>query len=235
MTLPMVILAGGLATRLGDLSIHTPKSLIPIFGRPFIEWQIENMKDSGVSDFLICIGHLGEQISDYLGNGEKLGVNIEYSSDGPSPLGTGGAIIAAINRLPDYFMITYGDSYLPTNFNKIENHFFQLTTNALMTVYNNKEERERSNCYYRDGMVKKYSKRYFSQEMNYVDYGLTVVNKSVFDSISSQIKFDLSDTFEELSVKTDLPGYEILDRYYEIGSIQGIRELENYLVKTGRN
>lgn len=235
MTLPIVILAGGLATRLGDVSIHTPKSLIPICGRPFIEWQIENIKNSGVSDFLICIGHLGEQITDYLGNGTKLGVNIEYSSDGPSPLGTGGAILAALNRLPDHFMITYGDSYLPTNFDRVENHFFQLNTKALMTVYSNTERREKSNCLYRDGVIKKYSKKYFSQEMNHVDYGLSVVNKSVFDLIKSQIKFDLSDTFENLSANADLSGYEILDRYYEIGSVQGIRDFENYLVNNGRN
>jgi MurNAc alpha-1-phosphate uridylyltransferase len=235
MTLPIVILAGGLATRLGDLSFHTPKSLIPICGRPFIEWQIENIKNSGVSDFLICIGHLGEQISDHLGNGGKFGVNIEYSSDGPSPLGTGGAIFAALNRLPHHFMITYGDSYLPTNFDRVENHYFQSNTKALMTVYGNTEQREKSNCHYKDGVIKKYSKKFFSQEMNHMDYGLSVVNKSVFDSIKSQIKFDLSDTFEDLSDNAALSGYEVMDRYYEIGSVGGIRDLENYLIKTGRD
>jgi NDP-sugar pyrophosphorylase family protein len=155
MTLPIVILAGGLATRLGHLARDVPKSLIPVCGRPFIDWQIENIKSSGFTDILICIGHLGEQISDHLGDGKKFGVNIEFSADGPIKLGTGGAILAALNKLPDDFMITYGDSYLPTDLNKIQSHYYQVNAKAMMTVYNNKEELERSNCFFNEGIIKK--------------------------------------------------------------------------------
>ena len=132
-------------------------------------------------------------------------------------------------------MVTYGDSFLPTNFDRVENHYFQLNTKALMTVYDNTEQREKSNCHYRDGVIRMYSKKHFSQEMNHVDYGLSIINKSVFDSLKSQINFDLSDVFEDLSANADLLGYEIMDRYYEIGSVAGIRDLENYLEKTGRD
>jgi len=235
MNIPIVILAGGLATRLENLTQNIPKSLIPICGRPFVDWQIESIKEAGVTDFLICIGHLGEQISNHLGNGKKLGVNIEFSSDGPVKLGTGGAILAAIKRLPDNFMITYGDSYLPTNFHKIRNHFLELKAKALMTVYENKEKLEKSNCHFKDGLIQLYSKNNPTKEMDYIDYGLSILNKSVFDSRGVNSRFDLAELFEDLSISSNLSGYEIQERYYEVGSLQGIKNLERYLVQTGRS
>jgi len=235
MNLPVVILAGGLATRLGNLAQNIPKSLVPICGRPFIDWQIESLKESGVTDILICIGHLGEQISNHLGNGNKFGVNIEFSSDGPIKLGTGGAILAAINKLPDNFMITYGDSYLPTNFHKITNHFFEKKAKVLMAVYKNKEKTEKSNCHFEDGLIQLYSKNYLTKEMNYVDYGLSLLNKSVFDSKRVNSRFDLAELFEDLSISSNLIGYEVQERYYEVGSLRGIKNLERYLIQTGKS
>jgi NDP-sugar pyrophosphorylase family protein len=235
MNLPIVILAGGFGTRLGNLTQNIPKSLIPICGRPFIDWQIECIRDTGVTDFLVCIGHLGDQISNHLGDGKKFGVNIEFSSDGPTKLGTGGAILAAISKLPDNFMITYGDSYLPTNFRKIGNHFLGIKARALMTICDNKENFEKSNCYFKDGLIQLYSKNDSSKEMDYIDYGLSILNKSVFESRRVNSSFDLADLFEELSISSNLIGYEIQERYYEVGSVQGIKNLENYLVETGRS
>lgn len=235
MNLPIVILAGGLAKRLGNLAQHIPKSLVPICGRPFIDWQIECLKESGVTDFLICIGHLGELISNHLGNGKKFGVNIEYSNDGPIKLGTGGAILAALSKLPDNFMITYGDSYLPTDFHKIKNHFFEKEAGTLMTVYKNKEKIEKSNCQFKDGLIQLYSKSNSTEAMDYIDYGLSILNKSAFDSRKSNSQFDLAELFEDLSLTSNLIGYEVQNRFYEVGSLQGIINLENYLIKTGKS
>jgi NDP-sugar pyrophosphorylase family protein len=235
MNLPIVILAGGLATRLGNLAQNIPKSLVPICGRPFIDWQIESLKENGVTDILICIGHLGEQISDHLRDGKKFGVNIEFSSDGPNNLGTGGAILAAINKLPDNFMITYGDSYLPTNFHKLRNHFFEKEARVLMAVYENTERIEKSNCYFKDGLIHLYSKNSSTKEMSHIDYGLSIFNKSVFDSIGVNFRFDLAELFEDLSINSNLIGYEVQERYHEIGSLRGIRNLESYLVQTGKS
>lgn len=234
MNLPIVILAGGFGSRLGNLTKKTPKSLIPICGKPFIDWQIESLRGAGITDFLICIGYLGEQISDYLGDGRKFGVTIEFSSDGPINLGTGGALLAAMDRLPDNFMITYGDSYLPTNIDDIETHFLEIRPKALMTVYNNKEKLEKSNCHFKDGLVHLYSKNSSSSEMNYIDYGLSILNKSVFETRQLISSFDLGDMFEELSINSNLYGYEIQERYFEVGSLKGINNLEKYLIEMGK-
>src|SRR3989304_4168202 len=86
-----VILAGGLGSRLRPLTDMKPKSLIPIKGRPFLEYQLELLKQHEIRDVVLCVGHLGNQIKDYFGDGERYGVWIRYSEEGEQLLGTAGA------------------------------------------------------------------------------------------------------------------------------------------------
>lgn len=87
---PLVMLAGGLAMRMRPLTGNTPKSLLEVAGRPFIFWQLEYIYAQGIRDVVICLGYLGGQIRNLIGNGEKFGLSISYSEDSPSQLGTGG-------------------------------------------------------------------------------------------------------------------------------------------------
>ena len=101
---PVLILAGGLGTRLGKLSKNSPKSLININGKPFIDYQLKYLKLQGVNEVVICTGYLGEQIKNYVGNGIKFNLQVSYSEDGSKKLGTGGAILKALSLLPDFFL-----------------------------------------------------------------------------------------------------------------------------------
>ena len=96
---PVVILAGGLATRLGDISRAVPKALIDVNGEPFVLHQLRLLKERGVSQVLLCVGYLGEQIMERVGNGWNLGLTVQYSFDGPRLLGTGGALMKAFPKL----------------------------------------------------------------------------------------------------------------------------------------
>ena len=233
MTLPVAILAGGLGTRLGKKALNKAKVLIDVAGKPFISRQLNYLSDQGIKDIVICVGHLGNQIKNYIGNGSKYNLNVSYSDDSDRLLGTGGSIKKACQILGEHFFILYGDSFLPVNFTLIEKAYFQEKKPALMTVLKNKERWDKSNAYFKDKCVK-YNKKKPQKNMDYIDYGLNIVKNSIFSDFPSNEVFDLADVFENLSNKSLLAGFEIYDRFYEIGSINGLNDTIEFFKKNGK-
>jgi len=231
MAFPVVILAGGLATRLRPITEKIPKALVDVAGRPFLEHQIELLKGNAVTDVILCVGYLGEMIEQRYGDGQSLGVRIRYSFDGPKLLGTGGAIKKASAHLPDAFFVLYGDSYLPVDYLAAEATFQKAGKPALMTVYANADAWDTSNVWFEDGKIRLYSKREKLPEMRYIDYGLMICTKQIFDNSPRDVAFDLADTLENLSRAGQLAGLEVDQRFYEIGSPAGLAELDRLLSK----
>jgi NDP-sugar pyrophosphorylase family protein len=224
----IAILAGGLATRLGELTKNEPKSLLGIEGRPFIEYQIEQIGRQGITDILICTGHLGEPIERYLGDGARYGVNIRYSHE-DRPLGTAGALKKALNMLDDTFITMYGDSYLFLDFARIFSHFVRRDKLALMTVYKNRGLYDKSNTSVRGGLVTGYRKNGHSQDMVYIDYGAHVFRKPAFEPVPDGRYFPLEALFPALISLKQLLSFEVRQRFYEIGSAQGIQDFSKYI------
>jgi NDP-sugar pyrophosphorylase family protein len=229
----MAILAGGLATRLGSLTEVVPKSLLEIQHRPFIDWQLRLLSRSGIEKVVICLGHKSEMIQDFVGDGARYGINVVYSLDGPVQLGTGGAIRKALPLLGDEFMVMYGDSYLPTDFKAIETSFRSLGKPALMTVFYNKGSFDISNVLFVDGELKKYSKADPLPDMSHIDYGVSTFKRSVFESYAQGAPIDLSNICQDLSNSGSLAGYEVHERFYEIGSLGGINDFREYVERNG--
>ena len=227
--LTVAILAGGLATRLQPILKEAPKSLIEICGKPFIDWQLRLLTSSGVERVVLCTSHKSEMIEDYVGDGGKYGIEINYSKDGPTQLGTGGAIKKATQILEEKFMVLYGDSYLPIDYKSVQSAFEILNEAALMTIYKNSNKFDTSNVSFEFNKVKNYSKASNSSEFNYIDFGLSFFNKSVFDAYSLDAKFDLSETFSALCKANQLAAYEVKERFYEVGSISGISDFTEYI------
>ena len=229
---PIVILAGGLATRLRPITEKIPKSLIEINGVPFVYHQLDLLEQKGFKKIHFCLGFLGEQVensvrkSDYF---ERL--NISFSYDGEKLLGTGGTIRKIINQLPDYFFITYGDSYLDINFNYIQDLFESKKQRfaSLMTVYKNSNLFDTSNVIFENGSIELYSKSKKDSKMAHIDYGLGILSNKSMDIYDKNITFDLGELYETLSLKKELYGFEVFQRFFEIGSLQGIEDLSNYL------
>ena len=229
MSLPVVILAGGLATRLRPLTEKIPKALAEVAGRPFLEHQIELLKSNSIAEVILCVGYLGEMIKERYGGGETLGVKIRYSFDGPKLLGTGGAIKKALAFLPDAFFVLYGDSYLPVDYQAVAAAFQEADQPALMTVYANSDAWDTSNVWFDNAKIRLYSKREKLPEMRYIDYGLMICTRQIFDDSANDVPFDLADTLEDLSRTGQLAGYEVKQRFYEIGSPAGLAELDQFL------
>jgi NDP-sugar pyrophosphorylase family protein len=228
--LPVAILAGGLATRLGSLTEKTPKSLIPVAGEPFVVHQLRLLRRSGIQHVILCVGHLGEMIENAVGNGGGFGMKVEYSYDGERLLGTAGAIKAALPKLGGHFFVQYGDSYLPCDYAAIEREFFQGDKVGLMTVFRNEGKWDTSNVEYEDGRILAYNKKNQNERMRYIDYGLGVFRAEAFERGSAS---DLAEVYGGLLDAGELAAAEVHERFYEIGSPAGLQEMETLLAGHG--
>ena len=223
---PVVILAGGLATRLRPITETIPKAMVPVAGRPFLAHQLAQLSVQGLREVVLCVGYLGEQIEAAFGDGAKLGVQLRYSYDGPKLRGTGGAIRHALPLLGGEFLVLYGDSYLPIDFVAVAQAFRASGKPALMTIMENSRGTEPSNVWFEAGVIRAYDKKNRQPEMRFIDYGLSAYQADVFQSTDL---FDLSQIQSQLAQAGQLAGYEVTVPYHEIGSPSGLRALEEYL------
>jgi NDP-sugar pyrophosphorylase family protein len=230
--IPVAILAGGLATRLRPITGKIPKSLVPVAGRPFLAHQLELLQSRGIRRAVLCLGHLGEMIQRDFGDGAAYGVRLDYSFDGPKLLGTGGAIKRALPLLGAEFFVLYGDSYLPVEYRPIAEFFRRSGKLGCMTVYRNEGRYDTSNVVFRNGEVAVYDKKVRPPEMQHIDYGLSLFKAPVFEAYPAGHPFDLAEVMGKLVREKQLAGYEVRERFYEIGSPAGLAELETLLKMT---
>jgi NDP-sugar pyrophosphorylase family protein len=229
MNIPVVILAGGLATRLRPLTEKIPKVLLPVAGKPFLEHQLSLLRGQGILRAVLCLGYLGELVQNQFGDGREFGVELDYSFDGPVLLGTGGAVRQALPKLGDKFFVLYGDSYLTVPFAPVAQAFESSGKRGLMTVYRNEGLYDTSNVVFRGGEIVKYDKKAREPEMRYIDYGLSLFQASVFEAWPAGRGFDLAEVMQKLVARRELAGFEVAERFYEIGSPSGLAELEEKL------
>jgi NDP-sugar pyrophosphorylase family protein len=225
----VAILAGGLATRLRPLTETIPKSMVMVQGRPFLEYQLEFLKKGGITDVLLCVGFLGEQIESHFGDGSRFGVTITYSKEEGGLLGTAGALRNAFDQLDDVFYVMYGDSYLFLDFGEIWRFFHRFNKSGLMVVYKNENKYDTSNVSISGDFVQKYSKTEQTPDMTYIDYGVSLLRKIVIESIPFNEYYALETVFSSLIARKELLSFPVQTRFYEIGSKEGLREFQDYI------
>jgi MurNAc alpha-1-phosphate uridylyltransferase len=210
-----------------------PKALVDVAGQPFIARQLAYLRDQGVSRVVLCVGYLGEQVRGVVGDGAAYGLSVSYSQDWPNLLGTGGALKKAIPLLDSQFLILYGDSYLPIDFKAVERNFLDSGKPALMTVQRNSDKWDKSNVLFSNNAIVEYNKRAPSADMKHIDYGLGAISARVLADRNASDAFDLADVYHGLSVGGHLAGYEVQERFYEIGSHKGLAEAAEYFKNRG--
>jgi len=225
----IVILCGGLATRLGNITKNIPKSMIEIKNKPFLEYQIVNLKKNKIKDIVLCVGHLSEPIKKYFGNGEKFGVNIKYSHDGEKQLGPIGALKNAEHFVDDTFFILYGDSYLNLDYQKMYSYFKNQNKLGLMAVYKNFNRFDKSNIIVKNNMIVAYGEKERTKDMIYIDYGTSLLNKKALNLIPKNTFFTTGEFFTNLILKNELLAFEIKERFYHIGNPDALEEFKNYI------
>lgn len=224
----IAILAGGLATRLGTRASQVPKSLLPIEGRPFIEYQLRNLAKQGVKHVVLCVGHLAEQIEEVVKDGSRFGLNVSYSYDGSAKLGTGGALVNASSLLTDTFYVTYGDSFLKSDLDALAAKTESSSVDNVMTIYKNENSFDASNVRVFDAEHISYSRK-TPEDCTHIDYGISIVSKQSIKDFTTMNQWDLPEFFEAISASKNLGFIEATERFYEIGSIAGIEDFEKYV------
>lgn len=229
----VVVLLGGLGTRLREVTLDTPKPMIDINGYPFFYYQMELMKWYGFRKFLFLVGYKGSIVEDYFGDGEKFGVKIEYSYDGDKLLGTGGAVRNALEFLEEDFLIIYGDSYMDINYEEVIYNYNVLkdTENkkGLMTVFKNNNSFDKSNVVYKNNSLLCYDKMNITSDMHYIDYGVSVLDRSVIEAVPKGQTVDLAGVFTSLVKNKEMAGVEVRNRFYEIGTPSSLKEFRKYI------
>lgn len=229
----VVILAGGLGTRLGAAGRSMPKALMPVLGRPFLAHVLDLLRAQDLRRVLLLVGHQGEQIEQQFGDGGALGMEIRYHRDGPRLLGTGGALRAALELLDPELLVLYGDTYLDIDFRTVIAAFRDSRAPALMTVLHNRGRWDRSNVLFRGGKLLRYSKRDRTREMEHIDYGLAALTREIIRELPAGAPADLADLYSRLVAEGRMAAFEVSQRFYEIGTPEGLAETERYLAARG--
>jgi len=229
--LPVAILAGGLATRLRPLTETIPKAMVQVNGEPFAFHQLRLLQRHGIDRVVYCVGYRGEQVADAVGDGSRFGLQVRYSFDGPVLAGTAGALKIARPLLGPDFFVLYGDSFLDCDYLVVESAYRQAGKAALMAVFRNDGRWDTSNVEFADGRIIEYSKAHRTERMRHIDYGLGVLSAGVLDALPADGPADLAALYERLAASGDLAAFEVSERFYEVGSFDGLVQFEDYLKK----
>ncbi len=229
---PICILAGGLGTRLGAAVRDTPKPLLEVAGEPFLIHQLRLLARYGARTVVLCVGYLGERIERQIGT-EQFGIALRYSYDGPTLIGTLGAVRQAAPLLGRRFLVLYGDTYLRIDYADVSGAWAASGLPAVMAVLRNQGRWDTSNVVFDGSLVSCYDKRSPDSSMKWIDYGLGGMTAGSLELVGPEV-CDLADLYHELSVRGRLLGYEASERFYEIGSPAALREAGRFLRAVGR-
>ncbi|MBO4890366.1 MAG: HAD-IIIA family hydrolase [Lachnospiraceae bacterium] len=230
----VVVLMGGLGTRLKNFTKECPKSLVEVCGRPFFDYQLDLLTAWGFKKFVFLVGYKADMIEEHFGDGSSRGISITYSYDGEKLLGTGGAVRRALDLLEDDFLLIYGDSFMDIDYAETLYRYERgkaAGERALMTVLCNNDRFDKSNVVMKDGAIALYDKHNTTPEMDHIDYGVCMYERSLFESYPEDTAFDIAEILHDLSVKGKLTAQKVTKRFYEIGSPESLAEFSGYVTR----
>jgi N-acetyl-alpha-D-muramate 1-phosphate uridylyltransferase len=227
-----VVLAGGLATRMRPRTLTVPKAMLEVAGRPFVDWQLERLAACGFREVVMCVAFLAEQIEAHVGDGSRHGLRVRWANEGPMLLGTAGAIRAAHEQHPlePTFLVTYGDSYLPFDYADplriLEAHG---DCDGVMSVYKNLGAYDASNSQTDGTWILRYEKGVKDPALDHIDYGATALRRAVIEALPLGIPHGLDAIQHDLAARKRLRACVARERFFEIGSPEGLADLESHL------
>ena len=229
-----MILAGGLGTRMRPITETIPKPMIAVAGKPFLQWQLELLRQGGIGRALLLVAYLGEQIEQHFGDGQQLGTFVEYSYE-PTPLGTGGALKNAEDKLQDWFLLVNGDTYLAIDYEKLARDFAAANCSAMIVAY---EKPAAATAgvpasglpgnlgVSPDASVTAYRKR-APEGLNHIDAGVIVLRKEILASLADRRKCSLEEEiYPRLIERGEMRAWVTREPFYDMGSPAGLAALE---------
>jgi NDP-sugar pyrophosphorylase family protein len=208
---------------------------VEVAGEPFLAHQLRLVRRQGFRKVVIAIGHLGEQIEAFAGDGSRFGLDISYARDGKTKRGTGGALRGAIGNVGEEVFVTYGDSYLDIEVWPVWEAYKSSGVPALMTVLHNRDQWDPSNVVFDGKMVRVHDKTARGLNgLEWIDFGFSVFRTEIIAAWPEADPFDLSTVTRTLAQQGRLAGFEVNRRFYEIGKPDGLAETEVYIVRSSQ-
>jgi histidinol-phosphate phosphatase family protein len=230
---PVVVLAGGHGTRVRHLTgPELPKALLPVDGRPFIDFKLASLAALGATDVVLLVGHGGNQLRDHVGTGAVFGLRVTYVDEGDDLLGTGGAIARALPQLADPFWVTYGDTLLEVPMADVERTLEDGDALGVMTTFENRDRWERSNVSIAGGFVTAHEKGAPPGVYQWIDYGMLLLRKTAFGGYQPRWKFDLGDLVRSLVRQRRLAAFPVHERFHDVGTEEAWRETDAWARET---
>jgi NDP-sugar pyrophosphorylase family protein len=184
----------------------------------------------------MLVGHLGEQIEAFAGDGSRFGLEVGYARDGDVRRGTGGALRAALGRFGSEVFVTYGDSFLDIEVTPIWDAYRAGGSPALMTVLHNRDQWDPSNVVFDGARVRVHDKSARGRPgVEWIDFGLSIFRTDLIAAWARPDPFDLSEVTKTLAAEGLLAGFEVKRRFYEIGKPEGLAETVEYISQLAQN
>lgn len=213
-----VILAGGRGTRLHPLTLTRPKPMVEIQGKPFVEYQIEQLRDQGFKRVLLLLGYLPEVVRDYFGNGRRWGIKVEYSVSAVEDE-TGRRLKLAEPFLDPGFLLLYCDNYWPMSMKRLWQRFVAAGAPAMVTVYSNKDRYTRNSVRVEpDGFVSVYDKTCSHPGLNGVEISYAIVSKRIVHQLTDANVLFETTVYPELAGRHQLSAFVTEHRYLSVGA-----------------
>ena len=223
-----VILAGGLGTRMRPRTETVPKPLLPVLGRPFLEYQIELLRSQGITRVLLLVGHLGESIQGHFGDGSTRGVQISYSFEPPGLLGTGGALKYAEAALEEDFLLLNGDTLLEIDYAALTRKFRAGGKWVLLTAARRSGSTPGNLLIDAHGGVLDYSKSHPRGE--HVDAGVAAYSRRVLALIPPACACSLEqEVYPQLIERGEVAALPLDTTFFDMGTPEGLAALEAHL------
>jgi NDP-sugar pyrophosphorylase family protein len=232
-TRTVVVLAGGLGTRVAHLTGSSPKALLPIDGRPFLDFKLAELVAAGAEHIVVLVGHGAEEIRTRV-EAQPCGASVTLVEDGPALLGTGGAVRRASDRLPERFWVTYGDTLLDVPLRQVEEWIVDRGLPAAMTVLHNRDQWETSNVSIESDRVVAYEKGSEPGTHDYLDYGALWLPAHAFSDEALPDAFDLGMVVERLVQAGDLGAWVVEHRFHDVGTEAAWQETDRWAKDSGQ-
>jgi histidinol-phosphate phosphatase family protein len=227
-----VILAGGRGTRLKPLTDTRPKPMVEICGKPFLAYQIEQLRDQGFKKVLLLLGYLPEVVQEYCGTGSRWGIKIEYSISATEDE-TARRLKLAEFLLDPYFLLLYCDNYWPMAIEKMWPRFVASGAPAMITVYTNKDHYTRNSVRVgADGYVEVYDKTCATPGLQGVEISYAFVNKSVVKLLPEANMSVEEALYTRLVQRHQLLAHVSHHRYYSVGALHRLPLTEAFFTRT---
>ncbi len=222
-----VILCGGKGERLRPLTQSTPKPMIKIDNRPFLEFLIKKISSQGIKRFVILSGYLGEQIKDYFGSGEDWGINVQYSH-GPTEWDTAKRLWESRDLLDKSFLFLYSDNYINFDLNKLENHHHKSKKPLTLSL----AKKKNGNIAIDDkSIVRKYDSKRDDLSLDQVEIGFMIVNTSKMFRYYDNENSSFSKIIEKMTQDGKVSGFQYHNNYYSISDPSRLEITREYLLK----